>query len=163
VARLTQALGNLIEDMDILGRMYATSRINISELPEELVDYLPKSKWDPDAIERLSQLDTKKRHLLLPQLLIWMQDINWPNAGKILPFLIAGGDEIIPEIEWVLNGQDDIWKGNCIRHILSDLAPESVQPLLPILKRIAKAPRANEKAEEVDVDAATCIEQLGLA
>ena len=149
--------------MDKLSRMYETSRTNISELPAELVDCLPTSKWDPDAIQRLSQLDPRKRNILLPQLLIWIQDTNWPNAGKILPFLIAGREEIIPEIQWVLNGQDDIWKGNCIRHILTRLSTETVRPLLPTLKRIAEAPTANEKAEEVDVDAATCIEQLHLA
>jgi uncharacterized protein DUF5071 len=149
--------------MDILSRMYETSRTNIRELPDELVSYLPTSKWDPDAIQRLSQLAPKKRNILLPQLLIWIQDMNWPNAGKIVPFLIAGGEEIIPEIQWVLNGQDDIWKGNCIRHILTHLSPETVQPLLPTLKRIAEAPTANEKAEEIDIDAAICIEQLYLS
>jgi hypothetical protein len=149
--------------MNILNRIYETSRTNISQLPDELVNYLPTSKWDPGTIQRLSQLDPKKRNILLPQLLIWIQDINWPNAGKIVPFLIAAGDEIIPEIQWVLNGQDDIWKGNCIRHILTHLSPETVQPLFSTLKRIAEAPTANEKAEEIDVDAASCIEQLHLS
>ena len=131
-------------------------------MPDELMEYLPTSKWDPDAIQRLSQLDPEKRNILLPQLLVWIQDINWPNAGKIVPFLIVGSKEIIPEIEWVLNGQDDVWKGNCIRHILTHLPPETVQPLLPVLKRIVETPTANEKAEEIDVDASTCIEQLQL-
>lgn len=160
---LTQTVGQPIKNMNILSRIYATSRKSINELPNELLEYLPTSKWDPERIQRLSQLDQTKRKVLLPYLLVWVQDINWPNAGKIAPFLIAGGQEIVPEIEWVLNGQDDIWKGNCIRHLLTHLSPETVQPLLPILKRIAEAPTANEKAEEIDVDAATCIEQLYLS
>ena len=143
--------------------MYETSRKSITDLPSELLEYLPTSKYDPERIQRVSQLDQEKLKILLPYLLIWIQDINWPNAGKIAPLLIAGEKEIIPEIEWVLKGQDDIWKGNCIRHILMHLSPEIVQPLLPILKRIAENPSENEKAEEIDEDAADCIERLRLA
>lgn len=148
--------------MNILNRIYETSRTSISDLPVELLEYLPKSKYDPECIERLRQLNPNSIKTLLPQLLIWIQDINWPNAGRVLPFLLANGQEIIPEIEWVLNGQDDIWKGNCIRHILSQLSPEIGQPLIPILKRIADNPSANEKAEEIDIDAVACIERLNL-
>jgi hypothetical protein len=156
-------MSNPLQNMNILNRMYESSRISISDLPVELLEYLPESKYDPECIQRLSQLNPNSLKKLLPQLLIWIQDINWPNAGKVLPFLLASGQEIIPEIEWVLNGQDDIWKGNCIRHILSHLSPEIVQPLFPILKRIAENPSANEKAEEIDIDAATCIKNLHLA
>lgn len=148
--------------MNTLSRLYESSRTSISDLPDELLACLPKSKYDPDSIRRLSQLEADKRKVLLPQLLVWIQDTNWPNAGKIIPFLIAAGQEIVPEIEWVLKGQDDIWKGNCIRHVLTHLSPETVQPLFLLLKRIAENPTASEKAEEIDVDAATCIEQLHL-
>jgi hypothetical protein len=151
------------EDMNMLSRIYESSRTSINDLPEELLEYLPTSKYDLDCIQRLSQLDPSQRNILLPQLLTWIQDINWPNAGEITPFLIAGGQEIIPEIAWVLNGQDDIWKGNCIRRILPYLSSKLVFPLLPILKRIAENPTENEKAEETDLDAAACIAHHHLA
>jgi len=146
--------------MNILHKIYHDSRTKVADLPDELLEYLPQSKHDPDRINRLSELDEKKLKSLLPFLLTWIQDINWPNAGMIIPFLIKDQKEIVAEVDWVLNGKDDIWKGNCIRHILMDLSPEIVQPLLPILKRIAENPSENEKAEEINFDAAVCLEHL---
>ena len=157
---LTRAVSPPVENMNILHKIYHDSRTNIADLSDELLEYLPQDKHDPDRINRLSELDAKKLRPLLPHLLTWIQDINWPNAGMIIPFLIKDEKAIISEVEWVLMGKDDIWKGNCIRHILMQLSPEIVQPLLPTLKRIAENPSENEKAEEIDFDAAACIEHL---
>ena len=87
-----------------------------------MLEYLPKSKYDPDCIHGLGQLDQTKLNILLPYLLISIQDINWPNAGMIVPFLISGGQEIIPEIEWVLTERMIFGKEIVYRYILMDLS-----------------------------------------
>ncbi len=86
--------------------------------------------------------------------------MNWPISSDIAAILVACGRQTIPEIEWVLKGTDDIWKGNCIRCILLDLPPTKIKPLLPLLERIQNSPTESEKEEEADDDAKSCIEYI---
>lgn len=140
--------------------MYHDSRISVLDLKEGLLPCLPESKFDSDSVTKASQLNQDELKQLLPYLLSWIQDLNWPIAMEVLPLLISAEKEVIPEIEWVLKGKDEIWKGNCIRCVLMSLSSEVVQPLVPHLQRIAEDPTKNELAEETDIDAKECIAHL---
>ncbi|WOO40343.1 DUF5071 domain-containing protein [Rubellicoccus peritrichatus] len=143
-----------------LEKLYHDSRISVNQLPKGLWVYLPRSKSDNETVERLRALSKEEIKPLLPFLLSWVQDMNWPISSAMSGVLVSAEDYVVPEVEWVLSGKDDIWKANCIRCVLLDLRIDYIIHLLPILKRIAHRPTEGEKEEEADDDAKACIEYI---
>ena len=87
---------------------------------------------------------------VLPQLLRWVQDINWPVAPTTAKLLSTAGPEIAPHIIGVLRSDDDIWKWSILREIAGDLRPDVWSLIGPDVERIATNPTAREVVEEAD-------------
>ncbi|MFJ6266178.1 DUF5071 domain-containing protein [Lysinibacillus xylanilyticus] len=47
---------------------------------ENFEDLLPRHKFDNDRVELIKKMDRDKILPLLPNLLEWIQDMNWPVA-----------------------------------------------------------------------------------
>lgn len=62
---------------------------------EHLNDLLPKDKFDIDKVEKLKGLNRGELIPLLPELLKWIQDMNWPIAPKIAKLLLEFPNESI--------------------------------------------------------------------
>lgn len=45
-----------------------------------------------------------------PSMLEWVQDLNWPVARVLAPFLASAGSIVAPGIRQVLESSDDTWK-----------------------------------------------------
>lgn len=135
-------------NIDELKNIYNDSRISIDKISEDLLIYLPLKKYDPEIIKLLQEISKDKLIPLLPFLLSWIQDSNWPISKDITPILTTYQKDIIPEIKWILEGNDDIWKYNCISLVLMELPKEFIEPLIPILKKIAYNPTKGEIAED---------------
>ncbi len=88
---------------------------------------------------------------ILPELLEWIQDINWPVAQEIAPLLSRAGPEIAPHISAILKSDDDVWKYWTIGHVIENLDREVGLLLRADLERIANSPTSGEKLEEVDI------------
>ncbi|MFJ6211704.1 DUF5071 domain-containing protein [Lysinibacillus sp. NPDC092081] len=58
----------------------------------------------------LKKLDRDKILPLLPNLLEWIQDMNWPVASSILELLLTFPEEIVPHVQNVLSSDDENWK-----------------------------------------------------
>lgn len=112
---------------------------------------VPKDKCDGSHIEELKRLSDGEIEPILPRLLAWIQDVNWPVAAELLPVLAQRQTALLPLIREILRAEetDDVWK----YWILTSLAPlfseESVQSLRPALERIVTAPTRGEIEEEV--------------
>ncbi len=130
----------------------------MTDLPDSLVSYLPTSKFDIQSIEHLREIPFDLVRPLLPHLLTWLQDSNWPIAKRMATYLLMFRHEIIPEIKWVLEGNDDRWKYNCITGILHELPHDVVKPLFPVLERIAYHPSPSEMEEDVHEVARECLQ-----
>ncbi|MEK4513730.1 DUF5071 domain-containing protein [Paenibacillus sp. FSL H8-0122] len=75
-----------------------------------LLQPLGKEYWD-GAAEVIVKLGYPSVKPILPGLLEWIQDMNWPGAGRIAPLLREIGDPLIPYIQDVFrnHSQDEEW------------------------------------------------------
>lgn len=74
----------------------------------ELESLVPKSKYDDSCIELLKAIDVDEVTPILPNLLIWIQDMNWPVAQKIIEVLPRFHAGLVPVIHEVFIGDDTI-------------------------------------------------------
>ena len=117
--------------------------MNIKEL-------IPAHKDDQKVIERLKKLSFEEIKPIIPDLLEWLQDMNWPIAGPVAEILKPFSDSIVPEIIKILKTNDGLWKWG----ILTALARTTTnQMLLTEIERIAKFPTRDEIEEELNVEA----------
>lgn len=84
-----------------------------------------------------------------PRLLEWVQDLNWPVAQTLAPFLASAGRIIAPGIREVLASHDSTWKLSITTGVIAR-SPELVALLRPELERIAAAPSLGERDEDLD-------------
>jgi hypothetical protein len=96
---------------------------------------------------------------ILPQLLEWLKDINWPVAHVLAPFLASIGNPLVPHIEHIFHTDDEIWKYWIIRAIIYN-SPELATSFHDELERIASSPTNSEKYEEVNVVAREVLEKF---
>ncbi len=73
-------------------------------------EYLPKDKFDDKNIPLLFAASDDELKPVIPDLLEWLQDYNYPVAQKLLPFLQQREDLVFPYISEILNGDDAMWK-----------------------------------------------------
>jgi hypothetical protein len=107
-------------------------------------------KDDLKVVEELNKLSFDQLKPIVPDLLEWLQDINWPFAGPISNILEPFSDKIAPEIVQILKTNDGLWK----LWILTNLARTTTNPmLLKEIERIAKFPSQDEIEAEVNVEA----------
>lgn len=121
---------------------------------------LPKDKHDEAAVAHIATLPESSIEPLIPQLLSWLEDTNWPVARPILTFLLKYPHLLVEPVRKVLHGDDDDWKWTCLEHIVAVIPPEQQQALCPELERIAKSPTAREKESESDEVARDILDNL---
>ncbi|AEW03054.1 hypothetical protein A4D02_03400 [Niastella koreensis] len=71
---------------------------------------IPQHKDDQKVIESLKQLSFEEIKPIIPDLLEWLQDINWPIAGPVADILEPFSDSIVPDIIKILRTNDGLWK-----------------------------------------------------
>lgn len=111
---------------------------------------IPKHKDDQIVIEQLKKLSFEEIKPIVPDLLEWLQDINWPISGSVAEILRPFTDEIVSDIINVLKTNDGIWKLWVLTMLLRTTKN---QLLLKEVHRIAKFPTKDEIEEEVTDEA----------
>ena len=96
-----------------------------------------KDKFDVAAVEYLKQASAVEVLPLLPQMLEWVQDLNWPVAKPMVEVLLQYPSEITPYVETVLLGSDDEWIYNCLVAIVPKLPFFSKLVLANAVERLA--------------------------
>ena len=116
----------------------------------ELKALILKDKFDTNTIGTLMSLEESNLSKLLPELILWIADINWPIATEILPVLSKYPDSIVPLIkENLVAGQDDdILKIYIISYLVPRLPKDYQIMLYDDISRIAKNPTKSEAYEE---------------
>ncbi len=114
---------------------------------------IPKDKFDFEACERLDRAsdDEVQRHL--PQLLEWLQDINWPVAPRIVRRLSSMGDRLVEPVKAILRGDDGMWKYWIISMLVSVSGETVIVALEGELSRLVAHPSENDVRDEVDIAA----------
>lgn len=128
--------------------------INVEEL-------IPKDKFDDSNIDKLKMLSDEQIKPILPKLLEWIQDCNWPVARVMPPILAMHQECMIPLLKDILapEEEDNIWKYYIIIDLLPLFTEANLRQLLPLLKRIAETPTSGECLEEVDLEAKEFLEK----
>lgn len=84
-----------------------------------------------------------------PELLEWVQDLNWPVAKVLAPFLASAGSNVVPGIRQIFVSNDDTWKWNVVVGVVAR-SSELIALLRPELERIVNAPTPGERLEGLD-------------
>ncbi len=112
------------------------------------VPHGPKSTWPEQANQIIAQGYPAVAPLLL-DLVMWLQDINWPGAFEIASFLISLGEPVIPHVKHVLKGNDRVWQYFVINSLVDQWSRELVAELTSELMNLIWL----TDGEEVDIAA----------
>lgn len=110
---------------------------------------IPQTKFDLERAEAIRALGFPTIEPILPSLMEWMQDINWPVARVLQPLLAGIGTPLEPHLRFVLQTEDSIWKYSVLDHIVRH-STELIHIFTPELQRLAHQPSQQEKSEELD-------------
>jgi hypothetical protein len=108
---------------------------------------IPKNKSDIETAEKLNRYSIDELRPIIPALLEWMQDGNWPVFYPIRLFFEKHVEEIQNEILDILKTNDNLWKYWIILNLGKGINDKR---LISEIKRIAFNPTEFEKAEELD-------------
>lgn len=125
-------------------------------------DLVPKNKFDFSGIDELKLLSDEEIIPILPALLGWMKDMNWPIA-KEMPMLLSKHQKvIIPFIIEALRPEqlECDWKYYIIVFLLPLLDEEYLLMLKPSLERIAESPTWGEKDWGTDIEAKELLDKM---
>ncbi|WP_082498293.1 DUF5071 domain-containing protein [Chryseobacterium sp. Leaf180] len=115
-----------------------------------LQDLVPKEKDDDRHIVKLKKLSFEEIQPIIPDLLEWLQDINWPIASDVADVLEPFADKLTPYLMEVLISNDGMWK----YWILTIFGRETRDEVfLKEINRIATNPTRDEIDCEVDMEA----------
>lgn len=123
----------------------------MTRVPAGLEDCVPRDKHDADAVRRARALGFPTIDPILPDLLEWVQDINWPVAPLVVDLLEEAGPAIAPHILAILRSDDDVWKYHVIERCAPSWSPEIWVTVAEDVTRLRDRPSPSERAEEVDI------------
>ncbi|MCL2399337.1 MAG: DUF5071 domain-containing protein [Defluviitaleaceae bacterium] len=128
----------------------------------KLSDLVPKNKFDTSTINSLMMLSESKLAQILPDLILWIADFNWPIAAELIPILAKYPSSIIPVIKETLEVQqnDTILKYWVISKLIPNLSSVYQLMLIDDIKRIILNPSNSETDEEVVEQAIFLLENI---
>lgn len=110
---------------------------------------LPVDKHDLPKAEAIVALGYPAVDVLLPELIAWVQDINWPVAKVLIPFLASVGEPLAPHLRVIFESEDHVWKYWVLDKLVA-ASPRLAVAVEPHLLRMALDPSPGESGEEVD-------------
>ncbi|MCP4326052.1 MAG: DUF5071 domain-containing protein [Alteromonadales bacterium] len=125
------------------------------------MNIVPESKSDFTACTNLALASDQQVLDALPELLEWLQDLNWPVASKVIDRVCTLDKNLDSFILPILRGSDDVWKYWIISGLLTCLHRGLSGSLADELTRIINHPTKSEKEEEVNLVAKELIDSQG--
>jgi hypothetical protein len=123
-------------------------------------DLQPRNKGDMANAYAIVALGYPAVAPVLPDLLEWLQDCNWPVSHPIGDFLASIPEQMSPLIWNVLRGDDHIWKYWCIVRLITVMPPGIAEQFRTELSRLAEKPTPSERAEELNEVAGDALQSL---
>jgi len=110
---------------------------------------LPVDKHDLPKAEAIVALGYPAVDALLPELIAWVQDINWPVAKVLIPFLASIGEPLAPHLRMIFESEDHVWKYWVLDKLVAP-SPNVALAVEPYLLRMALDPSPGETEEGID-------------
>jgi len=123
------------------------------EIQLDLKHLIPKNKFDEETAKKLKDHSYEELKQIIPQLLEWIQDMNWPVASIVADYLISISKKIQKEILDIITGSDIMWKYWCISVICYNSPDALSEEVLSEIVRIAQNPTQFEIENEVNEEA----------
>jgi len=121
---------------------------------------LPRSKFDVERANNLSNIGLPALEPHLEELFTWLQDGNWLVARPVASFLASIGLAVVPYVRKILQGNDDIWKMWVLNSVVDTEDLAVAIALHDEIERIAKHPTQGEVIEGTQEVAQAIIEKL---
>lgn len=125
----------------------------------ELAALVPRHKSDLQIARAVAERGFAEIEPIVPALLEWTQDRNWPVAAILCPFFASIGSPLVPYLRQVFETEDGVWKYDVIVSIVAP-SPELCAALASDLRRMAANPTAAEVKEEVNLAASEALDSL---
>lgn len=122
---------------------------------KQVKNLVPKNKFDFSGMEELMKLSDEEIEPVIPDLLAWMKDMNWPVANEMPALLALHQEVLIPHIIEMLQPEqlECDWKTYVIQDLLPLLDEKYLLMLKPALERIVKNPTWGELDEVTNIQA----------
>ena len=121
---------------------------------EEIKNLVPKDKFDTSTIDELHKLSDEEIECIIPELLEWLQDMNWPVADAVVYILLQHKNVVEKYLLDLLKPDniDETWKHNIIQYLLWEWEESSDldKDIITEIERIVEHPTEGEVLEEVD-------------
>lgn len=101
---------------------------------EELISLVPKNKFDDGNLDRIMALSDSEMQTIIPNLLEWTKDINWPIAMPIINILVRRERIIVPYLKTVLMSKDWEWEKWILEYLVSNISDDYICQLKPELE-----------------------------
>ncbi|MGN7414335.1 DUF5071 domain-containing protein [Paenibacillus sp. SAF-068] len=111
---------------------------------------LPRDKFDFEAVSKLNEFSNEELKGIIPELMQWLQDGNWPISKPVEVLLLRLGEDLIPHIKDVLQTQDPQWEYFILVGLIDRLPVSYLSTLETDLVRILESPTPSEVLEELD-------------
>lgn len=128
----------------------------------DLSALIPRDKLDVRTARKVVARGYPAVAPILPELLEWVKDMNWPVAEVLAPFFAGIGLPLAHELRRILRTEDTMWKYWVLTAIVAE-SPPLAATLHEDILRIAGASAANEDEEEVRARAADILRGLNPA
>ncbi|OME98302.1 hypothetical protein BK124_13840 [Paenibacillus amylolyticus] len=116
----------------------------------DIRECLPRDKFDYEAVRKLSKFSDVELKVIIPELMEWLQDGNWPISKPVEDILLRLGEDLIPHIKDVLQTQDPQWEYFILVGLIDRLPISHLSMLQTDLVRILESPTPSEVLEELD-------------
>jgi len=114
--------------------------------PESL---MPKNSHDIENAEKLVRLGYPAVEPVIPEMLMWLQDLNYSVSFVFSPFLSEIGEPLIPHLRKILQSDDNVWKYSVLRNIVLNWDTCLVKIIEPDLIKLTMI----QDLTEVDIEA----------
>lgn len=129
-------------------------------MKKKIEELLPKTKFDIELAEQLLNYDKSEIEPYLSELVIWLQDLNWPVSDTVCKILRKFQEELIPHFEKIFSTNDDIWKYWCLRQINTSIKNDVIFKMKSSIERMAYNPTKGEIENEVQLEAKELLEKI---
>jgi hypothetical protein len=113
-------------------------------------NYIPRSKGDLEAVENLNKLPFEDIKEDVPELLKWLQDMNWPIARDVADYLLPHISKIQEEIAHILVSEDEMWIYWIIGSFITASSERPSDKVLTLISRLANNPTRWEQENYID-------------
>jgi len=122
---------------------------------DKITALIPKNKFDTSTLDELTKINEEEMKTILPDLILWIADFNWPIAKEMIKILTIYPNSLVPVIKKSLDPfqTDDILKYWIILKLIPELSREYRDLLRQDIERIYREPTLGEISENVHCEA----------